>query len=186
MMSLLNTFMNRVLVPNRGLFTTSYLFAEPLKKRKRIDPQVLKRRTERKLRKLEKEIRRLESTKKQFKPIVELQLTPQIIKELPQRQRKEVDFEANNQLKIITKLWSIYKSEERLTELKSIKSMVDSQNRALNQLRKESQELYESAISVDNNLIPFKVEDVKKETPSIDNYDTPDGRITDLTKQWTM
>ncbi len=164
MMSLLNTFMNRVLVPNRGLFTTSYLFAEPLRKKKRIDPQVLKRRTERKLRKLEKEIRRLESTKKQLKPIIE----------------------ANNELKRMTKLWSIYKSEERVTELKSIKSMVYSQNRALNELRKESQELYESAISVDNDLMPFKVEDVKKETPKIDNYETPDGRITDLTKQWTM
>jgi large subunit ribosomal protein L40 len=156
--------MNRVLVPNRGLFTTSYLFAEPLRKKKRIDPQVLKRRTERKLRKLEKEIRRLESTKKQLKPIIE----------------------ANNELKRMTKLWSIYKSEERVTELKSIKSMVYSQNRALNELRKESQELYESAISVDNDLMPFKVEDVKKETPKIDNYETPDGRITDLTKQWTM
>lgn len=171
----------------RTVFTTSCLLAEPLKRKKRIDPALLKRREERRIKKLEKEIRRLELTPKQFKPIIELQLTPQIIKELPQRQRPITDTEPDKQLERISKLWSIYRCEQTLHELRSIKAMADSQKRALEVLRRESPELYAQAISIDPNLIPYKSGDyVKKETPSRDSYVGPDGRKTDVTKQWTM
>src|ERR1700712_2866479 len=176
----------KCLKPNlqtRYIFTTSYLLAEPLKKKKRIDPQLLRRREERKIRKLEKEIRRLELTPKQLKPIIEMQLTPQIIKELPQRQRQEVevDSEAEKQLERMVKLWSIYRSEQRISELKSIKSVVNSQKKALNVLREESPQLSSSAISIDQNLIAFESDYVKKETPKLENYVRPDGRRNDIT-----
>jgi len=173
-------------VPNRGIFTTSYLLAEPLKKKKRIDPQVLKKREDKKVRKLEREIQRLERTPKQFKPIVELQLAPQITRQLSERLRQHVDTEAYEELQRMTKLWSIYRCEQRLAELKSIKSMVRSQKKALDVLREESPELYSSAISIDHNLIPLKTHFVKKETPKAEEYMAPDGRQTDVTKQWTM
>ena len=170
----------------RYIFTTSCLSAEPLKKKKRIDPQLLKRREDRKIRKLEKEIRRLELTPKQLKPIIEMQLTPQIIKELPQRQRQEVHSEAEQQLQRMIKLWSIYRSEQRICELKSIKSVVKSQKKALEVLREESSQHYSSAISIDENLIPFESDFVKKETPEVEQYVGPDGRRNNITKQWTM
>ena len=173
---------------NRYIFTTSYLLAEPLRKKKRIDPELLKRKEEKKIKKLEREIKKLELTPKQFKPIIEMQLTPQITRELAQRQRQQVEDEthAEHQLEKLTKLWSIYRSEQRLTELKSLKSIVKSQNKALEVLREQSEDLYSSAISIDQNLIPFETSFVKKETPKIEGYVGVDGKKTDITKQWTM
>lgn len=53
--------------------------AEPLKKKKRIDPAVIKAREERKKRKLEKQIRRLEKNARQLKPLIELDVPSAII-----------------------------------------------------------------------------------------------------------
>jgi large subunit ribosomal protein L40 len=53
--------------------------AEPLKKKKRLDPAVIKAREERKKRKLEKQIRRLEKHEKQLKPLDELDVPIQIL-----------------------------------------------------------------------------------------------------------
>lgn len=66
----------------RSMFTTSKLAfnvtqplcAEPLKKKKRIDPQVIKAREERRRKKIEKQIRRLEKNARQLKPIDELEV----------------------------------------------------------------------------------------------------------------
>jgi hypothetical protein len=54
--------------------STPVLFAEPLKKKKKLDPQVIKHREERKRKKLEKQIRRLERNARQLKPIEELEV----------------------------------------------------------------------------------------------------------------
>ncbi|XP_054167165.1 39S ribosomal protein L40, mitochondrial-like [Oppia nitens] len=189
-MSSLILSLNKLFVSNavhtRPIFTSACLMAEPMRKKKRIDPQLLKRREERKLRKLEKEIKRLEATPKQLKPIIELQLTPQVIKELEQRKRQEINDQSLQEWQRIHKLWSIYKCEQRLAEIKSITSMVKSQNNALKVLRNESEELYQSAISIDDNLIPFKTNNVKKETPKVEEYVPPDGKMNDITKQWAM
>lgn len=52
---------------------TPVLCAEPLKKKKKIDPAIVKAREERRRKKLEKQIRRLEKVARQFKPIEELE-----------------------------------------------------------------------------------------------------------------
>ena len=172
----------------RTLFTTTVLMAEPLKKKKRIDPAVLKKREEKKMKKLEREIRRLEATPKQFKPIVELQLSPNIMRELDRRQRPvtEQTTDADRQLAQLRKVWSIYRSEQTAMEFESIKAVVDSQRKALAALRRESEELFQSAISIDEELIPFENDLVKKESPPIEAYKRPDGKKSDVTKQWTM
>lgn len=54
--------------------TTPILCAEPLKKKKKIDPQLLKQREERRRKKIEKQIRRLEKNSRQLKPIDELEV----------------------------------------------------------------------------------------------------------------
>lgn len=53
------------------LHVTAALCAEPMKKKRRLDPQILRARDDRRRRKLEKAIRRLEKTAKQLKPIDE-------------------------------------------------------------------------------------------------------------------
>ena len=53
--------------------------AEPLKKKKKIDPAVVRAREERKKKKLEKQIRRLEKYERQLKPVSELEVPTSIV-----------------------------------------------------------------------------------------------------------
>lgn len=57
---------------------TPVLFAEPLKKKKKMDPAVLKAREDRRRKKIEKQIRKLEKNSRQLKPIEDLE-TPLIL-----------------------------------------------------------------------------------------------------------
>lgn len=61
--------------------TTPALFAEPLKKKKKLDPAIIKAREDRKRKKLEKQIRRLEKNARQLKPIDELEVPLHLIDE---------------------------------------------------------------------------------------------------------
>lgn len=56
------------------LQVTPILCAEPLKKKKKLDPQIIKQREDRRKKKLEKQIRRLEKNARQLKPIEELEI----------------------------------------------------------------------------------------------------------------
>lgn len=53
---------------------TPVLYAEPLKKKKKVDPAVVKAREDRRRKKLEKMIRKLEKNSRQLKPIDELEV----------------------------------------------------------------------------------------------------------------
>lgn len=72
-----------------GLHTSNQLFfkntpvlcAEPLKKKKKLDPAIIKQREERRRKKLEKQIRRLEKNARQLKPIEELEVPLNLIDE---------------------------------------------------------------------------------------------------------
>lgn len=64
-----------------ALRITPVLCAEPLKKKKKLDPQVLKQREDRRRKKLEKQIRRLEKNARQLKPIDELEVPLTLIDE---------------------------------------------------------------------------------------------------------
>lgn len=48
--------------------------AEPLKKKKKLDPAIIRQREERRKKKLEKSIRRLQKFAKKLKPISELEI----------------------------------------------------------------------------------------------------------------
>lgn len=47
---------------------------EPLKKKKRVDPAVIKAREDRRKKKIEKQIRKLEKNARQLKPLEELEI----------------------------------------------------------------------------------------------------------------
>lgn len=63
------------------IHTTSVTYGEPMKKKKRIDPQVIKARENRKRRKLEKAIRQLAKHARQLKPIDELEVSLTLLDE---------------------------------------------------------------------------------------------------------
>jgi len=54
---------------------------EPLKRKKRIDPAIIKARADRRKRKLEKQIRKLQKQSKQLKPISEMEVPSKLIDE---------------------------------------------------------------------------------------------------------
>lgn len=65
----------------RCLHISPVLCAEPLKKKKKLDPQIIKQREDRKKKKIEKQIRRLEKNARQLKPVEELEVPLELIDE---------------------------------------------------------------------------------------------------------
>lgn len=57
-----------------------------------------------------------------------------------------------NQHELLLKTWSGYKYKQHLAETRMIDQMMNSQQRALNQLKSVSKELYMEAIQVNKNL----------------------------------
>ena len=63
---------NRVLTVNYPICVVSLFSAEPLKKKKRIDPALLMARETKKRRRIEKQLRRLEKLGRKLKPVDEI------------------------------------------------------------------------------------------------------------------
>lgn len=67
--------------PQLQFHSTPILCAEPLKKKKKMDPAIIKAREDRRKKKIEKQIRRLEKHARQLKPIDELEIPLTLIDE---------------------------------------------------------------------------------------------------------
>lgn len=174
---------------SRPISTTSVLNAEPPKKKRRLDPAVLKVRIERKIKKTEREIHKLESEPKQYAPILEYQLTNSDIRDLKSRpQHTANDFGLKeSSLRGARRLWSFYRQEQARMERKSIRMVELAQANALAQMKDLDQDLYDNTVAADDiTLIPHSSSHMRKETAPNPNYTPPDGIIKDVTKQWIM
>lgn len=58
-----------------------------------------------------------------------------------------------------------------------------SQEKALKELRGESEELYQAAIQMDFSYIPYEIKG-PVETPPIPGYDPDEGDIIDISRKW--
>jgi large subunit ribosomal protein L40 len=83
----------------------------------------------------------------------------------------------------LQKQWSKFRMEEKLSDFQLIDKLSMAQNKALQELKLESEELYLEAIQVDINLLPFQTKGPVA-TPPIDNYESPDGEYIDISKKW--
>ncbi|XP_037949967.1 39S ribosomal protein L40, mitochondrial [Teleopsis dalmanni] len=186
-MSFLRAFTRLSLdTPRRLLHTTPVLCAEPLKKKKKVDPAVVKAREERRRKRLEKQIRRLEKNARQLKPVDELEVPMDLIEEKPKRLRKlpAISAEVLEQRVLLTKQWSQYKHKEKVNDYQIIDRLLQSQNKALEELRLESEDLYQEAIQMDLQLMPITVKGPVA-TPPIEGYASPDGDYLHDTKKWS-
>lgn len=171
----------------RQLHTSSVMFAEPLKKKKRLDPVILKMRVDRKIKKLEKSIHQLECADKVMKPILEHTLPPHVHKELESRTRTGVSAtELKERMDRLFQVWALYRKQVDTQQSQSLKRVLQAQQRALDELKAESHELYEHAISIDDQLLPFQDSSLITERGPCSAYVPPDGIRTDVTKQWVM
>lgn len=81
----------------------------------------------------------------------------------------------------LLKRWAKYRNDENLKDFKIIDRMVNAQNKALEELRLESEELYQQAIQPDMNMIPIVIVGPVN-TPKIKDYQFVDGDYIDKTK----
>lgn len=105
--------------------------------------------------------------------------------EIDSRQRPKVEH-SNQKLEerlIVQKNWAKYKHDEHFSNLQVINDLEYSQQRALNELREVSEELYQAAIEIDESFLPYQLTG-PVETPPIENYQSPDGEYNDISKKW--
>jgi large subunit ribosomal protein L40 len=83
--------------------------------------------------------------------------------------------------RLLMKKWAAYKNEQILNDYKILDCMAQSQKKALNELRFESEELYQQAIQPDIEMIPL-ISEGPVATPPVKNYDFVDGDYINTTK----
>lgn len=84
---------------------------------------------------------------------------------------------------LLEKRWTRHKMQEKLSDYQMVDKLLLSQQKALQELRYESEELYQEAIQPDLQLLPFKAIGPVS-TPPIENYDSPDGEYLNVSKKW--
>ncbi|CAG9760231.1 unnamed protein product [Ceutorhynchus assimilis] len=162
---------------------TPCLMAEPLKKKKKLDPAIIRAREERKKKKIEKQIRRLEKNARQLKPIDECEVALELLDQKLERQRGITHSpEILESRALLEKKWANFKRKQLLDDLQMIDRISFHQQKALDELKNESEELYQEAIQP-GHILPF-ISIGPVETPAIDNYDVPDGEYQDVSKKW--
>lgn len=173
----------------RPFSTTKALNAEPPRKKRRLDPLVLKTRVERKIKKNEREIARLEAAPKQPIPILEYQYTNSELRDLqarPGRTPADVGLDLS-EFRAAEKLWNFYRCEQKRMEFLSVRKVERAQARALETLKELDKSLYDKTVAVDDfTLIPYTSSHMRKETAANPNYTPPDGSVKDVSKEWVM
>ncbi|XP_011504364.1 PREDICTED: 39S ribosomal protein L40, mitochondrial isoform X2 [Ceratosolen solmsi marchali] len=164
---------------------TNTLCAEPLKKKKKIDPAVIKHREERKKRKLEKFIRRLEKHAEMLKPIHEIEVSKELEKEAHYRRRcgLRLSFKTLEKRAFMFKEWNRYKSAQHREHAKLIRLYMSAKLKALNKLKEISYSLYLDAIKIDDELLPFSSKGPLNTLP-IEGYKAPQGDYVDVTRKF--
>ncbi|KAM7050470.1 large ribosomal subunit protein mL40 [Molossus nigricans] len=157
------------------------LRAEPLRKKKKVDPkkdQAVKDR-------LKKRIRKLEKASQELIPIEDFITPVRFLDKVRQRPQVELSFEEVERRALLLKKWSLYKQREHEMEREAIKCILEAQQEALQELQLTSQELHVEAIKRDPSLFPFEREGPDY-TPPVSNYQPPEGRYHDITKVYTQ
>jgi large subunit ribosomal protein L40 len=83
----------------------------------------------------------------------------------------------------LNKKWAAYRNQENLKDFKTLDRLVHAQAKALQELRFESEELYQQAIQPDMGMIPFTATGPSN-TPPVKDYQFIDGDYNDITKKY--
>nr|XP_029135167.1 LOW QUALITY PROTEIN: 39S ribosomal protein L40, mitochondrial [Labrus bergylta] len=167
-------------VPVMTLKTTAALRAEP-KKKKKVDPRrelVLRERMKKKLKKLEK-------VPPEFIPVEDLITPAKYLDETRERSAPRLSFEESERRALLLKEWCRYKKNQHMAEVEAVELALEAQREALEELKLESEELYQAALKPDPLLFPFTHEGPAY-TPANTKYYAPDGKYNDITKVYTQ
>lgn len=118
---------------------------------------------------LQMRISQIEASRPQMEEI-----DPELLRPERQRKRAEVNENEAERRLLLAKDWSRYQMERHKEDYRNLTRLVACRRRALVELRKASETLYEKAVAVDKNLFPFERHGPTF-TPQIPNYDAPDA-----------
>ncbi|PAA61105.1 hypothetical protein BOX15_Mlig001891g1 [Macrostomum lignano] len=169
---------------SRNFHLSVVLPAEPLKKKKRVDPQVELERIRKKTRRIEKEIKRLEQRGRYLKPLDEIEGERHFIKTLDSRERKlpapsETEVE---QRALLMKEWTRFKWRQLDTECQLLANQRRELYRAMQHLRMLDPSLFELATQPDESLLGLSLSGPLYTLPqSAEVFDAVDGDYRDVT-----
>nr|XP_006135011.1 39S ribosomal protein L40, mitochondrial [Pelodiscus sinensis] len=153
--------------------------AEP-KKKKKVDPKRAQVQKDR----MKKKIKKLEKASQEMIPIEDFFTPTKFLDASRVREISPLSFEESERRALLLKKWALYKKIEHDAEMETLKSLMVAQEEALNELRLESEELYQAAIKRDDDLFPYEKEGPSY-TPQIPGYEAPEGKCIDVTKVYT-
>ncbi|CAO4368353.1 unnamed protein product [Caenorhabditis nigoni] len=185
-MSLLSNLAKLSLQPVRSIHQTipnaSSVF---MKRQKKIDPEVAKQREARRRKRLEKEIRQMQKHSKKPKPVDELTLDVKSAKNIEERRRPptELSLEQIDERAVALKDYSRSRQALQREDDAWIRGAIESQRKALSELKKLSPTLYTAAVQPAPNDLPLTIQGPSL-TPPIKNYVAPDGDYIDTTRNW--
>uniref|UniRef100_A0A8C5MBM0 Large ribosomal subunit protein mL40 n=1 Tax=Leptobrachium leishanense TaxID=445787 RepID=A0A8C5MBM0_9ANUR len=162
------------------LRSTLPMRAEPRKKKK-VDPkrdQAIKERMKKKLKKMER-------IPPQLIPIEDFTRPAMLFDETRVRSPLQLPVEEEERRALLMKKWALSKQQEHEAELRGVESLLEAQRAALQELRLESEELYNAAMLCDPGLLPLQHQG-PCHTPPIPQYSAPEGKFNDITKVYNQ
>ncbi|XP_074495478.1 large ribosomal subunit protein mL40 [Sebastes fasciatus] len=166
--------------PVMTLKTSAPLRAEPRKKKK-VDPRrelMMRERMRKKLKKLEK-------VPPELIPIEDLITPAKCLDETRERSAPRLSFGESEGRALLLKEWCRYKQEQHMAEVQSVELALEAQGEALEELKLESEALYQAALKPDPLMFPFSHEGPAY-TPPRTTYEAPDGKYNNITKVYTQ
>lgn len=134
---------------------------------------------------LKKKLKKLEKVPPELIPIEDYITPAKSLDETRQRSAPQLLFEESERRALLLKEWSIYKQKQHMAEAKAIEHALEAQREALEELKLESEELYEAALKPDPCLLPFTYEGPTYTPPNV-TYEAPDGKYNNITKVYTQ
>lgn len=178
---------NLPLMQQRNIFTSPALMAMPVKKKRKLDPQIVRARDERRKKRITKALKKMEKKPRIARPLLELEPSVQLVAESENRRKRVgviVGSDVENSRALLIKEWSRFSGSRHISEIRQLDAVIISQQNALDVLREESEELYHEAIQPDTSLIPFRCFGPTR-TPSIPDHFV-DGNYEDITKKFSV
>jgi len=152
-----------------------------MKKKKKTDP----RRDQLMRERLRKKLKKLERVPPELIPIEDFIIPIKCLDETRIRSAPQLSFEETERRALLLKEWSRYKQGQHIAEMEAVELALEAQREALEELRLESEELYQEALKPDPLLFPFSHEGPSYTAPKA-KHEAPDGKYNDITRVYTQ
>merc|ERR1712150_389058 len=154
-------------------------------RKKKVNVTMTIEKEKKRRKKIERAMRQLQKRSVPLKPVEEIEGDRAVLRTRDQRVRDvpEISFEESERRALLLKSWTRFRWQQHHNEITAIRVAMRRQDRALTELRAESEELFREAVEVEYEMLPITVKGPVF-TPPIEDYYSPDGDYSDITKKW--